>query len=116
VVAVAVDVWGNMGQSEPVILEIGYVEPAASSGGEAEDTTGMPDPGDDHDGSDTSGAPRPEDDDETSGAPVDPASDAGGCSCRAPAPADPSRGLALLVLASFVARRRRRRSISRCAG
>jgi hypothetical protein len=80
-VAVATNVWGVVGESQPVVLEVGWEPPATtSSGGE---TTGVPEPADTSSSSDAQDDETTEspDGETSSGAPPSVDGDDGGCGC-----------------------------------
>ncbi len=100
-VAVATNIWGVEGSSEPVVLEVGYEPPAtstsggdsSSTGGGDTSTTAVPDAADSSSG----------DDDSTGGAQA--TGDGDGCGCTAtPRPA----GWAFAIVIAAISRRRRR--------
>lgn len=105
-VAVATNVWGVVGESEPVVLEVGYVPPVTTSGGsesttepEQEDTSSSGGEVDD-----TTGEPPDDEDDTSTGDPQATGGDDGGCGCTS----SPRSGSAWLLVLLGAARRRRR--------
>ena len=104
VVAVATDVWGNVGESAPRTIAVGVEPPPASTSGESSsdgssESGPIPPPP-----SDTTGEDEDDDDGESTGDPGEAPRGEDGCGCTH---GSPSGALPLFVL---VAARRRRRS------